>query len=248
MRDDVFRVVIIVIYALAIIWTVGSHIYRRWITKKILSNDKKEKSHTPNDIEGSHKKSFSNIRRVHVTTDESKKYTHMVSGSFEEIFNMFMSISPDVVQTILKIEKTMVILQGEFEKPEISKQRIDELLSYMLIALNQLEEVSIQLIDRMVDVYYENKPLKGEVKIDSQLIEGYITIVNNLENITINYTYHLQKLLRSFKDKYPEKLSEYTTISEKLAYVLYVIVTCCSSRLDKHINVYDNNEEGETIQ
>lgn len=249
MSDDIFKLGIAAIYIVVALWAGGGFIYRKFFKKKVSSEPKYENPARIDPLnDGSYKKSLSAIRNGAVTSDDSKKYVHVVSGSFEEIFHMFMSISPEVVQTILKIEKTMIILQNELDKSEMDKSRIDELLTSMLTALNQLEDISAQLIHRMVEVYYENQPIRGEVKIDSQLIEGYITIVNNLEDISMNYTYHLQKLLKLFNDKYPEKLPEYTTISEKLVYVLYVVVTCCSSRLDKHINVYNITGKGEVLK
>lgn len=235
MSDEVFKGLIIAIYVIVLGYFIGKFIYTKVRKKKIMSEGEANRG----SIDNSSKKSFSEIRHGHVKSDTAKDYTHMIAETFEEIFQMFMSISPDVVQTVLKIERTMVLLQGEFDKPTLDTKRIDDLLGFMMNALNQLEEVSSQLIDRMVSIYFENKPLKGEVKIDSQLIEGYITIVNSLEDISINYTYHLQRLLKNFREKYPEKLSEYTTVSEKLVFVLYVVVTCCSSRLDRHINVYN---------
>lgn len=236
MTESLFEIVITIVYVIIL---VSGFLWYRHHKKINIYTTKAHDKFDRRNPNGTHKIKFSDIRRHKMRAAANDGYdTYTITRSFEEILNIFMSISPTSLQTILRVQEALILIQSEFEKPELDKTRIDELLNSILVALNQLEDASNTLIDKMVDVYYDNSDLEGEEKVDERLIDQYISIVNSLEEIHINYTYYFQRLLKLFNNEYKEKSSTFITISEKLIYVLYVVITCCSTRLDRHINAY----------
>lgn len=237
MNDNIFRLLVILMYVFVVVWVVAQHFVHKYRERKLSETKNARKSNST--LDGTHKVRFSDIRshRMFSANDDGyDKYT--IAKSFEEILEIFLSVSPTTLQTILKVQEALILIQSEFTKNALDNSRIDSILDSILVALNQLEEASNSLIHKMVEVHNENRLFDGEVKVNEQLIDQYISIVNSLEEVHINYTYYFQRLLKNFQDRYPEKVPTFILVSEKLIYVLYVVITCCSTRLDRQIHAY----------
>lgn len=199
--------------------------------------------------EGSQKVSFSQIRRYSFPKIEKYDFdTYTIRKSLLQAFQLYLSLSPDIVTTVTKIQKAMTEVHLELLQDDVNEGNVDTLMTKVSHALDQLEEVSNTLlgeIDRLVDEIESNPLDDTEVEVSPDLISAYVDIVNTIESIGTEYANLNIRLFTILHRVYNVKVKTLNQISEKLIYILFIEVVSCSNQLDRYITGYKRRSSEE---
>lgn len=191
---------------------------------------------------GSQKIPFSKIRRYSFPKFEEFDFdAYTIRKSLLQAFQLYLSLSPNVIGTVTKIQKALTEVHLELLQEDINEVSIDTWMQRVSDALDQLEGVSNTLlgeIDRLTEEIDANPLDTSEVELSPDLILAYVDIVNTIESIGTEYANLNIRLFTILHQVYNVKVKTLNQISEKLIYILFIEVVCCSNQLDKYITAY----------
>lgn len=170
---------------------------------------------------------------------EDIKYTACFINNFaDEAFNIFIKISPSMILTLTKIEKRMLIIRNNLASSNFNKENIQAEIDAINKNLDYLISASNTMMEKMKNIFTNANSYISTLKINNDLLDGYIDSVNLLVELRDNYNVINYEVYSKISSKYPELVDSFIEVSSKITYLLYINLITCTSRIDKNIYLF----------
>lgn len=227
--DYPFNMIIAIIYFILILYIIVYNIKNRF-------NRKNKKSYKNNN-EYSKSIPLSEIRKQYFPSkiDCTDFY---ISEYMEEVFNIFLKLSPSMISSLNKAEKRILSIKKIMDDPDSDKKYLKEEFKYVDKILNEFIKVSYEMIETFEKNIFSSHSQIRYTKVTKEAVETYIDAVNVLVRLVedhniINYEIHTK-----LKQSYPELIEPFQLIMSKITYLFFINLITYSNKIDENVFLY----------
>lgn len=162
-----------------------------------------------------------------------------IAESKLEFLNMFITLAPEYLSTLNKIEKQLLKVSELAKKKFVSVDMLYDKLNTIEESIDQLTEANGQIIYYVEPMYIESETHKQKkVELDHEMCAIYVDLVNQLMEITDHHQIVSYEIYRAFDEtSHGDLIDIYKRISMKIIYILYNAVMGYVEAIEKEIFV-----------
>ena len=179
------------------------------------------------------------IRNQYFPTE--MEYTDFsIKKNMEDVFNIFIKLSPSMISTMTKAEKRILLFQGMLNSEDVTEDMLASELHSINNVLKELTKVSHVMIEKMEEVMMinDNSIPQGECKLDPDVVYAYTKSVNALVDLTNKHSAINLQTHNILAKKYPKMVEPFLVIAGKVTYVFFINLISYSNKIDKNITAY----------
>jgi hypothetical protein len=230
--QDIFHLIMIILYALFLI-AIGVFYVKNNIglknkySNKYAINVKKTsmRDDTP----------LSLFRNQYFLCEHVPDNEFYINAYVNEVFNIFIKLSPSMISTLTKVERRMVGLKTAIENPMANEDYLKAEIEYMDSALDEMVQVSHSMIEKLEENLICNQTDQTKIQLNREAIHLYMNAVNLLMDLTDNHAMINYEIHNRLLNAYPELIDPFRIISGKMTYLFFINLISYSNKIDENI-------------
>ena len=180
------------------------------------------------------------IRNQYFPLEQLSNGDYYINSSMEEVFNIFLRLSPSIVSTLTKAERRMLNLKAMITDDMLKVDAIKSEIEYIDSILDELVKASHSMIEKLEEfINIDTEIAQPKISVNKDVINIYMNAVNILMDLTDNHSITNYEIHALLVEKYPELIEPFRIISGKITYLFFVNLISYSNKIDQNIYIAD---------
>ena len=155
-----------------------------------------------------------------------------------EALGIFMSVAPDVLSTLVRLEKSVLYIDHLFDDKNSDKDDLNIRMGIVRNSLQTLVEASDQLLNKMYEIYSNSSINTVETQIDTDLIKGYLQTATEFVGFAFDYLHINNEVHQKLMQRDPHLEEGFLDVTNKFLHIFFADLMNCISMLDESIVIY----------
>ena len=158
----------------------------------------------------------------------------------EEVFGIFIKLSPSMIATLTKADKRILTFKKLIADPLVTEDDIRKEIESVNELLDALIKTSHSMIEKLEDLIVKDRLDDSVVWMDPDIIRVYTQSVNTLTELTNNHSIINFEIHNRLVDKYPNLVEPFRIIAGKITYIFFINLISYSNKIDENLYAYNH--------
>jgi len=232
--QDPFNIIMIIMYFIFILLIGFQYLKRK---NPNISHDKEYRINERNDsVLGI---PLNLIRNQYFPYDKLPDRDFYITSFMQEVFNIFLKLSPNMISTLSKVERRMVGLKVAIDNPISNDEHIKSEIEYLDNILDEMVKVSHSMIEKLEEHILDDQPNQVKVYLSKDMVQLYMNAVNLLMDLTDNHAMLNYEIHGKLVNSYPDLVEPFRIISGKVTYLFFINLISYSNKIDENLYLSD---------
>lgn len=196
----------------------------------IIPNDKDEKKRD-REI------SIGELRHYGDINLESGEAAYFITEGAREALGIYLSITPTIVEVLMKAAKIMDELNSMIETGSIDTSEITLKIQAMIQMITPLITVADRLNTQIYDACQSSKNESEQVELSEEIVFGYITNSTTMFRYTMDYLQMINIMKSRIEKRGGSYISRFNTLNNEFIHIFFIGILNCTFMLDETIRV-----------
>ena len=170
---------------------------------------------------------------------EIKYSAFFINDHMLEAFNIFIKLSPSIINTMTKAERRMIAISSYIDNQLATEEMMLDEMYQLRDGINELISVSHVMLEKLEEVSELRSDNTMTTQVNPDAVKAYMSSVNVLMELTDNHSILNFETHNKLAKKYPNLVEPFLVMSGKLAYLFFVILISYSNHIDENLYVYN---------